>query len=82
MDSDQGKRINAKPKRQTQVKVIGRRQPQAVSSPAEYHRRALALQQRVNRLNPFPKPRGFVFKAESWDAYEAWKQRQSNPRLW
>jgi len=64
------------------LKIIGRRQSQRASSPAEYHQRALTLQQGVDRLNPFPKPRGFVFKAKSRDAYESWKRRQTNPRLW
>ena len=64
------------------IKIVGRCQPQRAFSPAEYHRRASALQLRVDRLNPYPKPRGFVFKAKSWDDYETWKSRQTNPRLW
>ena len=64
------------------LKIIGQRQSQSTSSPLEYHQRASTLQLRVDRLNPFPKPRGFVFKAKSRAAYEAWKQKQANPRLW
>ena len=63
-------------------KIVGRRQPQRAFSPAEYHRRALTLQERVNLLNPYPKPRGFVFKAKTWEIYESWKRQQTNPRLW
>lgn len=63
-------------------KIVGRRQPRRASSPAEYHQRASDLQRRVDRLNPYPKPRGFVFKAKSWGDYETWKRRQTNPRLW
>jgi len=74
--------MNAKPKRQTQEKIVGRRRPHRTSSPADYHRRALVLQMQADRLNPFPKPRGFVFKAKTREIYEAWKRRQTNPRLW
>ena len=63
-------------------KIVGRRQSQRTFSPAEYHQRASVVQLRVDRLNPYPKPRGFVFKAKSWDDYETWKRRQTNPRLW
>jgi len=69
-------------KRQVQEKIVGRRHLQSPLSPVECHRRALALQARVDCLNPFRKPRGFVFKAKSWADYEAWKQKQTNPRLW
>jgi len=63
------------------MKTVGRRQQQPLSA-VEYHQRALTLQKRVSLLNPYPKPRGFVFKAKSWTAYETWKQQQPNPRLW
>jgi hypothetical protein len=63
-------------------KVVGRRRFQSQVSPIESHRRAMALQVRVDRLNPFCRPRGFVFKAKSWADYEAWKKKQTNPRLW
>jgi len=69
-------------KRQVQEKNVGRRHLPSPSSPIESHRRALALQARVDRLNPFRRTRGFVFKAKSWADYEAWKQKQTNPRLW
>lgn len=74
--------MNAKPERQTQEKIVGRRLPHRTSSPADYHRRALVLQMEADRLNPFPKPRGFVFKAKTWEIYESWKRQQTNPRLW
>jgi len=69
-------------KRQVQEKIVGRRHLQSPLSPVECHRRALALQARVDCLTPSRKPRGFVFKAKSWADYEAWKQKQTNPRLW
>ena len=64
-----------------QVKTVGRRQQQPLSA-VEYHRRALTLQKQADRLNPFPKPRGFVFKAQTREIYENWKRLQTNPRLW
>lgn len=57
-------------------------QPTAHASPIEFHRRALALQARLERLNPFHRPRGFVFKAKTREDYDAWKRQQTNPRLW
>ena len=52
------------------------------TGPIEYHRRALKLWQRVQRLNPNPRPRGFVFKASTRERYEEWRRAQLNPRLW
>ncbi|MEI7436668.1 MAG: hypothetical protein WCL16_07670 [bacterium] len=64
------------------VKTIGNRNlgvlPDAVSS----HRRALVLTRQMEKLNPNPKPRGFVFKARTWRDYEIWRASQINPRLW
>ncbi len=51
-------------------------------TPAERRRRALALQRQVERRNPWPRPRGFVFRAPTWQAYEDWRRIQENPRLW
>jgi hypothetical protein len=73
--------MNAKTERQTHEKIVGRRLLHRLSSPADDHRRALVLQMQADRLNPFPKPRGFVFKAKSREIYENRKQRQANPRL-
>jgi len=63
------------------VKTVGRRQQQTLSAD-EYHQHALTLQERIDLLNPYPKPRGFVFKAKSREIYETWKRQQTNPRLW
>jgi hypothetical protein len=62
------------------TKVVGkRRRPvDAVSC----HMRALALIRQADKLSPFPRPRGFVFKARTWEEYEAWRKAQTNPRLW
>lgn len=62
------------------VKVAGRRRPE--DSPEAAYRRAVVLQRSADRMNPFPKPRGFVFKAKTWEDYAAWRKAQENPRLW
>jgi hypothetical protein len=64
------------------VKIVGRRRLEQPLSPAACHRRAMRLIRAAERLNPYPKPRGFVFKAASWQAYEKWRRQQKNPRLW
>ena len=51
-------------------------------SPEEALRRAAVLQAQADLLNPFPRPRGFVFKARTWAEYEQWRRAQTNPRLW
>lgn len=63
------------------MKIVGQRRRKK-ESPEEYRRRALALQEHAERLNPWPRPRGFVFRARTWDEYEAWRRSQENPRLW
>jgi len=62
------------------TKVVGNRR--RASDPVSCHRRALALMRQADRMCPFPRPRGFVFKARTWAEYEAWKKAQQNPRLW
>ncbi|MGE3309083.1 MAG: hypothetical protein AB7O66_03870 [Limisphaerales bacterium] len=68
------------------VKVVGRRGSQrnagAPLPPAEALHRAASLQAQADLLNPFSRPRGFVFKAPTWEAYEQWRRSQANPRLW
>jgi len=67
------------------VKTIGKRrraEDTAGVTPEEALRRAALLQAQVERLNPFPRPRGFVFKARTWEEYERWRRAQANPRLW
>ena len=71
--------MNSEPK----IKVVGARKRAAEHmSPEECHRRHLRLQRRMELLNPFPRPRGFVYKAKTWEDYETWRKAQSNPRLW
>jgi len=64
------------------VKTIGKRNrvgpPDAVAS----YRRALVLMRQLEKLNPNPKPRGFVYKAHAWSDYATWRAGQKNPRLW
>ncbi|OQW96457.1 MAG: hypothetical protein BWK77_04605 [Verrucomicrobia bacterium A1] len=64
------------------IKIVGRRPPRAAADPAEFRARAQRLQEHADRLNPYPKPRGFVFCARTWADYEAWRTSQPNPRLW
>jgi hypothetical protein len=67
------------------MKIVGRRRTSENFSPisaAEALRRAAVLQAQVDLLNPFPRPRGFVFKAKTREEYEQWRKAQSNPRLW
>lgn len=65
--------------------IVGRRrisEELAPVTPQEAFRRALILQAQAELLNPYPRPRGFVFKARSREEYERWRLAQSNPRLW
>jgi hypothetical protein len=62
------------------MKVVGKRR--APNSPEESLRRAERLLAEADLLAPHPRPRGFVFKAKTWEAYESWKRAQTNPRLW
>lgn len=62
------------------IKKVGNRRPPETY--AERLARSHKLQQEVDRLNPWPRPRGFVFKAKTWEEYEKWRASQGNPRLW
>jgi hypothetical protein len=67
------------------VKIVGKRRihdDPTPLSPEEAFRRATILQAQADLLNPFPKPRGFVFKARTWEDYDRWRKAQTNPRLW
>jgi len=63
------------------MKIVGSRH-HLPASPAQAVRRAERIIAEANRLAPGPKPRGFVFKAKTWEAYAAWRLAQTNPRLW
>ena len=60
------------------VKVVGYRKP---SNPVEYLRESTRLYESLERWNPYPRPRGKVFKFRTWEDLEKWRQSQSNPRL-
>ncbi len=67
------------------VKTVGKRSTTsdpAALDPLEAFRRADILQRQLERIHPFPKPRGFVFKARTWEEYALWRRQQTNPRLW
>ena len=67
------------------MKVVGHRahslSPERLT-PEEALKRATVLQAQADALNPYPKPRGFVFKAKTREEYERWRKAQTNPRLW
>jgi hypothetical protein len=62
------------------IKVVGHRRSPA--TPEEAFARAMILQRELDVIHPFPRPRGFVFKAKARAEYEAWRKAQKNPRLW
>jgi hypothetical protein len=62
------------------MKVVGHRLPAA--TPEEALARAGRLIREAGRVASHPRPRGFVFKAKSWEDYERWRKAQANPRLW
>jgi len=67
------------------VKVVGKRRTSDDFGPMsaeEALRRATILQAQADLLNPYPRPRGFVFKAKTREEYERWRKAQKNPRLW
>jgi hypothetical protein len=67
------------------MKIVGKRrttQDLTPDTPENALRRAAVLQAQAELLNPYPKPRGFVFKARTWEEYERWRKAQKNPRLW
>ena len=68
---------------QLQTKIVGqRRRAEQPSSTAENLRRAGQLIDEMDLLNPWSRPRGFVFKAKTYADYERWRRVQKNPRLW
>lgn len=67
------------------VKIVGKRrihEDLTPMAPEEALCRAVLLQAQAELLNPYPRPRGFVFKARTREEYERWRKAQSNPRLW
>ena len=67
------------------MKIVGKRptsEKLRLIDPEEALRRAMILQAQAELLNPYPRPRGFVFKARTREEYERWRKAQSNPRLW
>ncbi len=62
------------------TKTVGSRRK--ASTPEEFHARSWRLEREIRLLNPFPRPRGFVFKARTWEDWHRWRAAQENPRLW
>ena len=65
---------------ESNIKVVGKRRPPA--TPEEAFRRAQVLQRQLEKIHPFPRPRGFVVKAKTYAELETWRKSQKNPRLW
>ncbi len=68
--------------RMTNVFVIGKGDKPMISLPKGKGIRQTILQEQAELLNPYPRPRGFVYKARTREEYEQWRKSQSNPRLW
>jgi len=67
------------------MKIVGTRRISEDLSPippGEALARASILQEQAERLSPYRRPRGFVFKARTREEYERWRKSQANPRLW
>ena len=62
------------------TKTVGHRLPP--QTPAECHAAAARLYRSSLVMNPWPRPRGFVFKARTWEQYAAWRAAHENPWLW
>ncbi len=60
------------------VKLVGNR---IAETPVEYYRQGARLYASLERWNPYPRPRGKVFKFRTWEDLEKWRQSQTNPRL-
>ena len=66
------------------MKIVGKRRTSedlTPISPAEALRRATILQAQADLLNPFPRPRGFVFKAKTREEYERWRKALRLPTV-
>ena len=63
------------------IRVVRERSPE-MDGPSAYLQRAETLIAEMDRLNPWPRPRGFVQRFRTHEDYEAWKKQQPNPRLW
>jgi hypothetical protein len=42
----------------------------------------MILIRQAEKLSPFPRPRGFVYKAKTYEDYTRWRRSQPNPWLW
>ena len=62
------------------TKTVGRRK--LPTTPAEFYSVAARLYLAAVAMNPWPRPRGFVFKARTFEEYERWRAAQANPWLW
>ena len=67
------------------MKIVGKRRTSedlSPVSPQEALARAAILQAQAELLNPYPRPRGFIYKARTREDYESWRKAQKKPRLW
>lgn len=62
------------------AKTVGHRPPPR--TPAECHAAAARLFRAAVAMSPWPRPRGFVYKARTYEEYAEWRAAQANPWLW
>ena len=56
------------------MKVLGRKP--TLLSPGESLREAMILIRQAEQLSPYPRPRGFVHKARTYEDYARWRRSQ------
>ncbi|CAN5230706.1 hypothetical protein BH20VER2_BH20VER2_13240 [soil metagenome] len=56
------------------TKTVGQRKPPA--TPEEFHALGAKLDLEANIVGP-PRPRGFVFKARTWEDLERWETKRA-----
>ena len=62
------------------LKVFGKRKPP--ETPEEWYALAVKHFRAAVAMSPYPRPRGFVFKARTWEEWERWRREHPNPWLW
>jgi hypothetical protein len=60
------------------LKVVGRRKPP--QTPEEFHGMGSRLDREIDALRPAPRPRGFVFKARTWEDFARWQASRDSTR--
>lgn len=63
------------------IKILGKVKRPEDSTSKNNLRKAFVLIWEMDRINRYLRPRGFVFKARTWEEYEKWCKSQDNPHL-